>query len=127
MADAKKGDAKAKKPEGKAPAQPSGKAEPKSKVKKAGPAADGKAALAVGLEPARLMKQYREQIVPDLMKKFEYKSVMQVPRISKITLNMGVGDAVNDKKNIDAAYGDMMKIAGQKPVVTKARKAIANF
>jgi large subunit ribosomal protein L5 len=53
--------------------------------------------------------------------------VMQVPRIMKITLNMGVGDAVNDKKNIDAAVGDMTKIAGQKPVVTKARKAIANF
>ncbi|MFO0275404.1 MAG: 50S ribosomal protein L5, partial [Betaproteobacteria bacterium] len=54
-------------------------------------------------------------------------SAMQVPRISKVTLNMGVGEAVNDKKNIDMAVGDMTKIAGQKPVVTKARKAIANF
>jgi large subunit ribosomal protein L5 len=61
------------------------------------------------------------------MKRFGYQSAMQVPRISKVTLNMGVGEAVNDKKNIDMAVGDMTKIAGQKPVVTKARKAIANF
>ena len=76
---------------------------------------------------ARLRDQYREKIVPDLIQKFGYKSVMQVPRLSKITLNMGVGEAVNDKKNIDMAVGDLTKIAGQKPVVTKARKAIANF
>lgn len=76
---------------------------------------------------ARLHDQYRETIVPELAKKFGYKSVMQVPRISKITLNMGVGDAVNDKKNIEMAVGDMTKIAGQKPVITKTRKAIANF
>ena len=75
----------------------------------------------------RFQSIYREKIVPDLMKKFGYTSVMQVPRITKITLNMGVGDAVNDKKNIDMAVGDMTKIAGQKPVVTKARKAVANF
>jgi large subunit ribosomal protein L5 len=68
-----------------------------------------------------------EKVVPELMKQFSYKTVMQVPRISKITLNMGVGEAVNDKKNIDMAVGDLTKIAGQKPVVTKARKAIANF
>jgi large subunit ribosomal protein L5 len=76
---------------------------------------------------ARLQSQYREKIVPELMSKFGYKTVMQVPRITKITLNMGVGEAVNDKKNIDMAVGDLTKIAGQKPVVTKARKAIANF
>jgi large subunit ribosomal protein L5 len=76
---------------------------------------------------ARFQTQYREKVVPDLMKQFGYKSVMQVPRITKITLNMGVGEAVNDKKNIDMAVGDLTKIAGQKPVVTKARKAIANF
>jgi large subunit ribosomal protein L5 len=76
---------------------------------------------------ARLHSQYREKIVPELMSKFGYKSVMQVPRITKITLNMGVGEAVNDKKNIEMAVGDLTKIAGQKPVVTKARKAIANF
>ena len=76
---------------------------------------------------ARLHDQYRETIVPELTKKFGYKSVMQVPRITKITLNMGVGEAVNDKKNIEMAVGDMTKIAGQKPVITKTRKAIANF
>lgn len=71
--------------------------------------------------------QYRDKVVPELVQKFGYKSVMQVPRITKITLNMGVGDAVNDKKNIDTAVADLTKIAGQKPVVTKSRKAIANF
>jgi len=76
---------------------------------------------------ARLQTQYRDKIIPELMGKFGYKTVMQVPRIAKITLNMGVGEAVNDKKNIDMAVGDLTKIAGQKPVVTKARKAIANF
>jgi large subunit ribosomal protein L5 len=76
---------------------------------------------------ARLKNQYRDKIAPELMKRFGYQSAMQVPRISKVTLNMGVGEAVNDKKNIDMAVGDMTKIAGQKPVVTKARKAIANF
>jgi len=75
----------------------------------------------------RLQQQYREKIVPELTKKFGYKTSMQVPRITKVTLNMGVGEAVNDKKNIDAAVADMTRIAGQKPVVTKTRKAIANF
>jgi large subunit ribosomal protein L5 len=75
----------------------------------------------------RFHTQYREKIVPELMKQFGYRTVMQVPRITKITLNMGVGEAVNDKKNIEMAVGDLTKIAGQKPVVTKARKAIANF
>jgi len=76
---------------------------------------------------ARLHDQYREKIVSELVQKFGYKSVMEVPRITKITLNMGVGDAVNDKKHIDTAVADLTKIAGQKPVVTKSRKAIANF
>lgn len=76
---------------------------------------------------SRMQMQYREKIVPELIEKFGYKSVMQVPRIAKITLNMGVGDAVNDKKNIEMAVSDMTKIAGQKPVITKSRKAIANF
>ena len=76
---------------------------------------------------ARLHSQYREKVVPELIQKFGYKSVMEVPRITKITLNMGVGEAVNDKKNIDMAVADLTKIAGQKPVVTKSRKAIANF
>jgi large subunit ribosomal protein L5 len=76
---------------------------------------------------ARLQEFYRDKVVPDLMKKFGYKSVMQVPRISKITLNMGVSEAVADKKVMDHAVGDLTKIAGQKPVVTKSRKAIAGF
>ena len=76
---------------------------------------------------ARLQAVYREKIVPDLVKKFGYKSTMQVPRITKITLNMGVSEAVSDKKVMDNAVGDLTKIAGQKPVVTKSKKAIAGF
>jgi large subunit ribosomal protein L5 len=76
---------------------------------------------------ARLQDFYREQIVPALVDKFSYESVMEVPRITKITLNMGVGEAIGDKKVLDFAVGDMTKLAGQKPVVTKARKAIAGF
>ena len=76
---------------------------------------------------ARLQQQYRDQIVPDLMGKFGFKSVMEVPRITKVTLNMGVSEAVADKKVMDHAVGDMTKIAGQKPVVTKSKKAIAGF
>ena len=76
---------------------------------------------------ARLQEYYKETVVPELLGKFGYKSVMEVPRITKITLNMGVGEAVGDKKVLDNAVSDMTKIAGQKPVVTKARKAIAGF
>ena len=76
---------------------------------------------------ARLQAHYREKIVPELKSKFGYKSVMEVPRLTKITLNMGLSEAVADKKIIEHAVGDMTKIAGQKPVVTKARKAIAGF
>ena len=76
---------------------------------------------------ARLLQVYREKVVADMMSRFGYKSVMEVPRITKITLNMGVGEAVADKKMLDNAVGDMVKIAGQKPVVTKAKKAIAGF
>ena len=76
---------------------------------------------------SRFSAMYHDTIVPELMKKFGYKTTMQVPRITKITLNMGVGEAVNDKKLVDAAVGDMTKIAGQKPVITRTRKAIANF
>jgi large subunit ribosomal protein L5 len=77
--------------------------------------------------PARLALFYREKVVPDLMQKFGYKTVMQVPRIRKITLNMGVGETTTDKKVLDNAVADMTRIAGQKPVVTKARRSIANF
>jgi len=76
---------------------------------------------------ARLQQFYREKVVPDLMAKFGFKSVMEVPRLTKITLNMGVSEAVADKKVMDHAVGDLTKIAGQKPVVTKSRKAIAAF
>ena len=76
---------------------------------------------------ARLQQHYREKLVPELTAKFGYKSPMQVPRLSKITLNMGVSEAVADKKVMDSAVGDLAKIAGQKPVVTKAKKAIAGF
>jgi large subunit ribosomal protein L5 len=77
--------------------------------------------------PARLQTYYRDTVVEQLTSQFGYKTVMQVPRIRKIVLNMGVGEAVADKKIMDNAVADMMKIAGQKPVVTKARKSIANF
>ena len=76
---------------------------------------------------ARLQQQFREKISADLIAKFGYKSPMQVPRITKITLNMGVGEAVADKKVMEHAVSDLTKIAGQKPVVTVARKAIAGF
>ncbi len=75
----------------------------------------------------RLHAVYKETIVPKLMKEFGYKSVMEVPLITKITLNMGVGEAVADKKIMDHAVGDMQKIAGQKPVVTLSKKSIAGF
>ena len=76
---------------------------------------------------ARLHDYYKSAIVPELMKQFGYKSVMEVPRIEQITLNMGVGEAVADKQVLEHAVGDMQKIAGQKPVVTTARKSIAGF
>src|ERR1700716_2142609 len=74
---------------------------------------------------ARLQQIYKDKVVPELIEKFGYKSVMEVPRITKITLNMGLGEAVADKQIIENAVGDLTKIAGQKPVITKARKAIA--
>ena len=76
---------------------------------------------------ARLFDFYKEKVVPELTVKFGYKSNLEVPRITKITLNMGVGEAVADKKVLENAVADMTKIAGQKPVVTKARKSIAGF
>lgn len=76
---------------------------------------------------ARMQEFYKDEVVGQLMKQFGYKSVMEVPRIEKITVNMGVGEAVADKKVMDNAVADLEKIAGQKPVVTKARKSIAGF
>ena len=76
---------------------------------------------------ARLQQFYREKVVADLVTKFGYKSTMEVPRLTKITLNMGVSEAVSDKKVMEHAVSDLTKIAGQKPVVTKSKKAIAGF
>lgn len=103
-------------------AKPAKQAKPEQAVKQVKPAKPAKPA-----EPARLGVHYRETVIKDLIKQFGYKSVMQVPRIAKIVLNMGVGEAVADKKILDNAVGDMQKIAGQKPLVTKSRKSIANF
>jgi large subunit ribosomal protein L5 len=106
-----------------AQAKPQGKKEAKKET--AAPAkAEGPQEPA---PPARLAVFYREKVVPELTQKFGYKSPMQVPRLKKITINMGVGETVNDKKVLDNAVSDMTKIAGQKPVVTKSRKSIANF
>jgi large subunit ribosomal protein L5 len=106
-------------------------------VQKKGAAAPKKAAAEAAVKGApqeilpppvvRLREHYRERVIPDLMQKFGYRTVMQVPRLQKITLNMGVGEAVNDKKILDNAVGDLTRIAGQKPVTTKARRSIANF
>jgi large subunit ribosomal protein L5 len=98
-------------------AQPAKKAEAPAKP----------AAPEVPPPPARLAMFYREKVVPELTQKFGYKTVMQVPRLRKITLNMGVGETTTDKKVLDNAVADLQKIAGQKPVVTKARRSIANF
>jgi large subunit ribosomal protein L5 len=106
-----------------------GGAEGKGGESKAKSGAEKKAGhlAASGAAPARLQTHYREHVVPALQKQFSYATSMQVPRFVKITLNIGVGEAVADKKNIDAAVADLTRIAGQKPVVTRARKAIANF
>jgi large subunit ribosomal protein L5 len=121
----KKQDAKPK--QAAAPKQQAPKKEKEGAKKEAAAAAPRPAGPRLPAPPARLAVQYREKIVPDLMQKFGYKTVMQVPRIRKITLNMGVGETTSDKKMLDNAVADMQKIAGQKPVVTKARRSIANF
>ena len=76
---------------------------------------------------ARLKELYKSEVVAKLQEQFGYKNVMQVPRITKVTLNMGIGDATSDKKLIDSAVADLEKLSGQKPVVTKARKSVAGF
>jgi large subunit ribosomal protein L5 len=114
----------------KAPREPKGAnaAKGKSSGKDAGDAgAVEKKAAGKPAGPSRLRAYYRDTVVNDLTQKFGYKTVMQVPRIDKIVLNMGVGEAVADKKIMDHAVSDMTKIAGQKPLVTKSRKAIASF
>lgn len=75
----------------------------------------------------RLKKKYKEEVISELMQKYQYKSVMQVPRISKVVINQGVGDAVGDKKLIDSAVDEMSRITGQKAISTRSKKAISNF
>ncbi|MBI1886157.1 MAG: 50S ribosomal protein L5 [Chloroflexi bacterium] len=77
--------------------------------------------------PPRLKERYREEVVPALMKEFGYKNVMQVPRLEKVTVNVGVGEAVADAKALDAVSADVSTIVGQKPVITRAKKSISNF
>ena len=76
---------------------------------------------------SRLQNYYKETVVPQLKEKFSYENIMEVPKVTKITLNMGVGEAVGDKKVMDRAVGDMTAIAGQKPIVNNARKSVASF
>ncbi len=75
----------------------------------------------------RLLKKYREEIVPGLQKKFNYKNIMQVPKLEKIVLNMGVGEAIENSKFLDMAMEEMMVVSGQRPAITKAKKSISNF
>jgi len=79
------------------------------------------------VKPARLMIRYRDEVIPQMVKKFGYRNVMQVPKIEKISLNMGIGDATQDAKFLEAAVQEMTAISGQKPVLTKAKKSISNF
>ena len=117
--------------DGGAPAGKAGKAGKQPKAKPAAPqpapplAAVEKPARPTG--PARLHQFYRETVIPKLRADLKIANVMQVPRISKITVNMGVGEAVADKKVMDAAVADLTRITGQKPLVTKSRKAVASF
>ena len=129
MADDKRTDKKA--PKADKPAAPAAKPQAKAakpdKAEKAAKPAEIAHAADQPHQPARLKDVYRNDIVPALTKQFGYKTRMQVPRISKVVLNMGVGEATADRKILDNAVADMTKISGQKPVVTKARKAIAGF
>jgi|SRR5262245_13949259 len=133
MADEKKTKAQAAKPA--KPAKDAAKA-PKegAKVAKGGGAPRGAAGYETASgkptgpsEKPRFAKHYREKVLPALMEKFAYRSVMQAPRLVKIVINMGVGDATADIKNIEVAAGELAQIAGQKPSVRKSKKAISNF
>ena len=104
--------------------------EVKSKKAGAKPAAKAKKEVEHGDDPGgtpRLAEKFGKVILPDLMKQFSYKSVMEVPRLKKISLNIGVGDAVQDAKLLELALADLETIAGQRPVITKAKKSISNF
>ena len=119
-------DAKPKQ-QGQAPKQPRQGKQGGAETKGAAPAEAHDEKPSGPAEPARLQVYYREQVKKQLTEQFGYKSPMEVPRIEKIVLNMGVGEAVADKKIMDNAVADMQKIAGQKPVVTNARKSVAQF
>src|SRR5881227_2133647 len=124
-----KQDAKAK-PEQKGAPQPKQAQQAKPQGRKEAPKAapvEKADAPKIPAPPARLATYYKEKVMPELTQKFGYKSPMEVPRLKKITLNMGVGETTTDKKVLDNAVADMARIAGQKPVVTKSRKSIANF
>ena len=123
---AKGKDGKDAKPSGKPPALDAKPAKEAKKPRDAKPAKPPEKEAAP-TQPPRLQVQYRDVIVPALMKQFGYKTSMQAPRIKKITLNMGVGEAVADKKVLEHASGDMQKIAGQKPVITNSKKSVAAF
>src|SRR4051812_25695831 len=128
--DQKRHDPKAKHAGGDKPAQKPPQQQQQAKPKKDAPkpaAAAKPQEPQLPAPPPRLAHYYREKVVPELTQKFGYKSIMQVPRLRKITINMGVGETTTDKKILDHALADMTKIAGQKPVVTKARRSIANF
>jgi large subunit ribosomal protein L5 len=107
------------------------KVERKPKGEKATPDAKGKKAAAAGAQekgvPARLAQRYKSDVIPALSKKFKYNSVMQVPKLEKIAINIGVGEATQDPKLLDAAVHDLEAITGQKVAITKAKKAISNF
>jgi large subunit ribosomal protein L5 len=133
MADKKPADKKGAKPDA---AKSQGNKQPPSDKALAKQAKADKAQKVAGAQageptkatqPARLKEIYKKEVVPALTKQFGYTSQMQVPRLTKVVLNMGVGEATADKKILDNAVGDMTKISGQKPVITKARKAIAGF
>jgi len=124
--DAKGKGGKDAKPAGKPQAQDAKPAAKEAKAKQ--PKSDKPAAKeARPTQPPRLKVHYEQNVVPALMKQFGYKTKMQVPRIAKVTLNMGVGEAVADKKILENAVADMNKIAGQKPVITKSKKSVAAF
>jgi large subunit ribosomal protein L5 len=136
MADDKKSkDDKPEKKHAKGEGPPQAKQEGEKKGKKGGrekkapatiQAAQGKA-HAKGEHPARLAHSYKEQVIPLLMKDFGYKNPMEVPKLEKIVVNMGLGEAINNNKLIEQAQEQLMAISGQKPVITKSRKSIANF
>ena len=129
MADDKRTDKKA--PKADKPAAPAAKPQAKAakpdKAEKAAKAAEIAHAADQPHQPARLRDVYRKEIVPALTKQFEYQNPMQVPRLSKIVVNIGLGEALTNAKALDAALGDMSAITGQKPIVTKAKRSIAQF